>query len=80
VAVDQVLEGLGDIAERLVDLAQVMAVVSRFSLRRAARDLVDEVGDRSKLGCDPLKGLNIRCTMRHLANVTQPSNLVSTRG
>ena len=74
------LEGLGDVAERLMDLAQVMAVVSPFSLGWAGRDLVDEAGDRAQLACDPLKGLYVRCAVGHGATVTQPSDLVSSRG
>jgi hypothetical protein len=73
-----VLESGSDVAESLADLAQVVAVVSRLSVRRAGRDLVDEAGDRAQLARDPLKGLRVRCTVGHLATVTQPSDLVST--
>lgn len=74
------LEGFGDVAQSLLDLAQLVAVVSRFSLRLAPRDLVDEAGYGSQLTCDSLKGLHVRCFVRHLGNLAQHWGLVSTRG
>ena len=41
VAVHQVFEGLGDVAQSLPDLAQLVAVIPRFSLGPGARDPVD---------------------------------------
>ena len=80
VALHQVLEGLGDVAQSLPDLTQLVAVVSRLRLGPAARDLLDKAGYRSQLAGDSLKGLDVRCAVGHQANVTQPWRLVSTRG
>ncbi|MEA2643087.1 MAG: hypothetical protein QOG08_113 [Chloroflexota bacterium] len=74
------LEGFGDVAQSLMDLAQLVAVVSRFGLRLAARDLVDEAGYCPQLAGDSLKRLHVRCFVWHLANLAQHWGLVSTRG
>ena len=80
VAVHQVLEGSGDVAQSLLDLAELMAVVTRISLRPAACDLVDEARYGSQLAGDPLKGLDVRFLVRHGANLAQAWGVVSTRG
>jgi len=80
VAVRQVLERFCDVAQGLPDLAQLVAVVSGVGLGPAARDPVDEAGYGSQLPGDSLKGLHVRCFVRHGANLAQPWGLVSTRG
>jgi hypothetical protein len=75
-----VLEGFGDVAQSLPDLAQLVAVVSRVSLGPGTGDPVDEARYGSQLPGDSLKGLHVRRFVRHLANLAQHWGLVSTRG